>query len=90
MLAQMDARGGRGEISENRTSGANFEVSIRIIEAVVAREFTTNSGAPSGLDKGLARPDDADKPEAEDVHGRPIENRDASAVFPDRPARRKP
>ena len=63
MLAQMDGRYGRGEFSENWTSEADFEESTAIIEALVAIEVKANSDVLSGLDNGLAQPDDAGKPD---------------------------
>ena len=52
---------------KNRTSEADFEASIGIIEAIVAREVMANSGVLSGLDNDLAHPDDAGKPDADGI-----------------------
>ena len=67
-----------GDFSENSTSRANFRGSSGIREAQAITTVMANSGAFSGLDKGLAQPEDTRKPDKEEIQGSMIENRESS------------
>jgi len=56
-----------GEISENSTSEADFAEGVAILEAADPALVTANSGALSGLDKGMAQPEDAGKAEQTEI-----------------------
>ena len=45
-----------GEIGENAPNEANFDETMSIVEPQESIQVTANSGALSGLDKGLAEP----------------------------------
>ena len=79
----------RGEICENRTSEADFGETPSTAEAQSSVQVTANSSVLWGLDNGCAQPDDAGKPDADEMHGCPIENRLASAAFRNRPRGRQ-
>jgi len=56
-----DAMSGRGEISENLTSEADFDRSISTLETQALVEFTANSGALSRLDNVAVQPRESGK-----------------------------
>jgi len=58
-----DELSGIGENGENGPSEANFYETMSIVEAQESIQVTPNSGALSGLDKGVAQPGEGSTPE---------------------------
>ncbi len=58
-----------GEIHENAPNEANFDETMSIVEAQEPIQVTANSGALSGLDKGVAQPGEASTPERGKAQG---------------------
>ncbi len=58
-----DLMTGMGENGENAPSEANFDETIRVVEAQEAIQVTTDSGGVSGLDNGVDQPGEASTPE---------------------------
>ncbi len=56
-------RNGIGEIGKDAPSEANFDQTMSSVEAQESIQVTANSGAPSGLDNGVAQPGEESAPE---------------------------
>ncbi len=78
-----DERGEMGEIDENAPSEANFDETMSIVEAQESIQVTTNSGAVSGLDKGLAQPEEDSTPEQGKAPGSASASGDPKPQKPD-------
>ncbi len=64
-----DELSGIGEIGENSPNEPNFDETASSVEPQESIQVTANSGAPSGLDKGVVEPAEGSTPEQGEASG---------------------